>query len=283
MRLATIRHEGTTTAVRIDEEAAVVLPFLTLRELLESGSDWKAAASAVSGPRLELGSLDFAPVVPTPEKIICTGLNYREHAAEANLDVTGHPVLFAKYSRSLIGAFDKIVLPPTSDQVDWEVELTVVIGQEVRDADAAQARAAIAGYTIMNDISMRDWQFRTSQFLQGKTFESSTPVGPYLVTLDELDDPDSLALSCDVNGSTVQKSTTDALIFSVTDLVAYASSIITLVPGDLLATGTPSGVGVARKPPVFLGPDDVVSCEVEGLGRQSNLCVVRQPASVSGS
>lgn len=275
MRLATVRLVDATVAVRMENANAVILPFPSVRALLRSGSDWRSRAEEHDGPKLDLAALDFAPVVPDPEKIVCVGLNYRAHAEEAGHKIPSYPVLFAKYSRSLIGANDPILLPETSDQVDWEVELGVVIGSEIRDATADEALDAIAGYTIVNDVSMRDWQFRTPQYLQGKTFESSTPVGPYLVTLDELSTPDALDLSCDVDGVSMQSSNTSDLIFSVTDIISYISSIITLVPGDLIATGTPSGVGVARKPPIFLRPGTEVSCTVAGLGTQRNPCMMR--------
>ena len=273
MRLATIRLNGSTTAARVEGPLAVTLPFTSVRELLESGADWQQRAEQAEGPSVETASLDFAPTVPIPEKIVCVGLNYRDHAAEAGTAIPEHPMLFAKYSRSLIGAYDPIVLPTVSDSVDWEVELGVVIGRAARDVGAVEAREAIAGYTIINDISMRDWQFRTAQFLQGKTFESSTPVGPYLVTLDEFDDPDQLDLGSSVDDVTVQSSNTRQLIFSVTDIVSYVSSFITLVPGDLIATGTPAGVGVARTPAIFLKPGNLMRCTVAGLGEQRNRCV----------
>lgn len=281
MRLATVRTDGTTTAVRIEDSSAVQLPYPSVRALLSSGSDWQHRAAHTDGPTLETTSLDFAPLVPDPEKIICVGLNYQSHVGEARQNTPEYPPLFAKFSRSLVGANDAIVLPAElSDKVDWEVELGVVIGTELRDADVEGARAAIAGYTIVNDISVRDWQARTSQFLQGKTFESSTPVGPYLITADEID-AGKLDLRCSVNEVVMQDSSTSNLIFSVTDLICYISSIITLVPGDLIATGTPGGVGVARTPPVFLRPDDVVTTAIDGLGEQRNTCVARtRPATI---
>ena len=279
MRLATIRLDGATAAVRVDGPTAVVLPFPTVREVLESSDDWQRRVAGMEGRTLDAASLDFAPLIPNPEKTICVGLNYRAHAMEAGHDLPRYPILFAKYSRSLIGANDPIVVPVSSDKVDWEVELGVVIGRKTRDVPVDKALDAIAGCTILNDISMRDWQFRTPQYLQGKTFESSTPVGPYLVTPDELGDCGQLDLSCHVNGSEMQSSNTRDLIFSVADVISYISSIITLVPGDLIATGTPSGVGVARKPPVFLQPGSEVRCVVQGLGEQRNTCVARQAAA----
>lgn len=281
MRVATVRRNGTTTAVRVDDTCAVVLPYKSVHELLAVGADWQRIAQGCDGEKLDRASLDFAPLIPCPEKTICVGLNYRAHAIEAGQKIPEFPVLFAKYSRSLIGANDPIVIPATSNKVDWEVELGIVIGSEVRDIGVGEAMAAIAGYTIFNDISMRDWQFRTTQYLQGKTFEASTPVGPYLVTPDELGDPENLDLNCDVDGATMQSSNTRDLIFKVAAIVSYISSIITLAPGDLIATGTPSGVGVARKPPIFLKVGSQIRCAVVGLGEQRNLCVA--PVSKAGA
>lgn len=278
MRLTTIRLNGTTTAARVEESRAVTLPFASVGELLASGADWQERAAKADGPSVDAASLDYAPVVPTPEKIVCVGLNYRAHVDEAQLAVADYPVLFAKYSRSLVGAQDPIVLPAVSQSVDWEAELGVVIGRHARNVSVHEARDAIAGYTVVNDISMRDWQTRTSEFLQGKTFESSTPVGPWLVTADEIDDPGQLDLSCSVNGATMQSSNTRHMIFGIEEIVSYISSFITLVPGDLIATGTPSGVGVARTPPIFLQPGDIVHCAVEGLGEQRNRCVASDDA-----
>jgi acylpyruvate hydrolase len=216
---------------------------------------------------------DFAPLTPRPEKVICIGVSYRDHVAEVGMEMPRFPTIFAKYSRSLIGAYDDIVLPVNSSAVDWEVELGLVIGATVRNADEQEAWAAVAGYTVVNDVSMRDWQLRTSQFLQGKTFEGSTPVGPWLVTPDEVDHARRLRLVCSVDHEVVQESVTDELVFSVGEIVSYLSSIITLVPGDLIATGTPAGVGAARKPPVFLSAGQTLRSSIDGLGEQANRCV----------
>jgi acylpyruvate hydrolase len=221
----------------------------------------------------------LAPPTPRPEKIFCIGLNYRDHAEEAGLDIPKHPPAFAKFWRALIGATSDIILPENSDKVDWEVELGVIIGRPVRHATESEALDAIAGYTIVNDISMRDWQRRTTQFLQGKTFESATPVGPYLVTPDEVDHARQLRLTCSVDGVLMQDGSTDEQIFSPVELVQYLSQIITLMPGDLIATGTPAGVGAARRPPAFLESGMVVSCAIEGLGKQTNRCVAAAPVA----
>lgn len=274
MRLTTIRVDGGTTAAgRLDGDRITLLPFEDVGALLASGDDWQTRAASVEGPSIETSAADFAPLTPRPEKVICVGINYRDHVAEVGLTVPDYPTLFAKYSRSLIGAHDDIVLPANSDAVDWEVELGVVIGSTIRNVSTEEALAAVAGYTIVNDISMRDWQLRTTQFLQGKTFEASTPVGPFLVTPDELDDAGNLKLSCAVDGKVMQESATGDMVFSVAELISYISSFITLVPGDLIATGTPGGVGGARKPPVFLTAEQTLTSVIEGLGEQTNRCV----------
>jgi len=272
MRFTTIRTHAGTQAARVDGDELIRLPFEDVGELLASGSDWLQQGSA-DGPRASLADADFAPLVPNPEKIVCVGLNYADHAAEADLEVPGYPTLFAKYARSLLGANDELVLPTVSDCVDWEVELGVVIGSPVRHASEDDALAAVAGYTIVNDISMRDWQLHTSQYLAGKTFESSTPVGPFLVTPDEVDHARTLAVRLTVDGDVMQESSTDQLIFSVAKIIAYLSSIITLVPGDLIATGTPSGVGHLRTPRKYLTDGSVVECSIVGLGSQTTRCV----------
>jgi acylpyruvate hydrolase len=277
MRFTTIRTQDGNCAARVDGEELVLLPFEDVGALLASGADW-ADRGSVEGMRQPLAGADFAPLTPSPEKILCVGLNYADHAAEANLAPLGYPTLFAKYARSLIGPEDDLVLPEVSDAVDWEVELGVVIGSPVRDVSEDEALAAVAGYTIVNDVSMRDWQLRTSQYLAGKTFESSTPVGPFLVTPDEVSHAQGLSMRLSVDGEVMQQSSTDHLIFSVAKIISYISSIITLVPGDLIATGTPSGVGHVRTPPTYLSAGNVVECSIEGLGSQTTRCVAPAPA-----
>jgi acylpyruvate hydrolase len=202
-------------------------------------------------------------------------MNYRSHVEEMGREQPTHPTLFAKFARSLLGPRDPLILPPESNQVDWEVELAFVIGREVRRATGREARDAIAGFTVLNDVSMRDWQFRTMQFLQGKAWEGSTPMGPALVTTDEVPGgsaPD-LVLTCEVDGEVMQKGRTSDLLFGPEELVAYISTIVTLEPGDIVATGTPSGVGAGRTPPVFLRPGQVVRTSIEGIGELVNECV----------
>lgn len=274
MLLGTARLGNSTRAVRIDGDRVTILPEPDLGTLLAQG-DWRDRATAAGDGEGELATrdVDFAPPVPNPEKIVCVGLNYRDHAAEAHLDVPNHPMLFAKYARALIGATDDIVKPRASDYLDWEAELGVIIGKPVRDVDEREALEAIAGYTVLNDISMRDWQARTSQFLQGKTFERTTPVGPWLTTGDEVDDARDLRITCEVDGETVQDLSSADMIFAPAQIVSYVSRIITLMPGDLIATGTGAGIGAARTPPRFLQPGSTVITSIEGLGQLQNRCV----------
>jgi acylpyruvate hydrolase len=273
MKFATTRTNGRLQAARVDGDGLVLLPFDDVGQLVASGPDWAARAANGGGSRISLAEADLAPLTPRPEKIFCVGLNYRDHAEEANLEVPAYPTLFAKYARSLIGARDALELPLVSDAVDWEIELGVVIGATARHASKAEAESLVAGYTIVNDISMRDWQTRTSQFLAGKTFEDSTPVGPFLVTPDEVDHARALDMRLTVDGEVMQRSSTNQLVFPVGEIISYISSIITLVPGDLIATGTPGGVGHVRKPPVYLKAGNVIECTIEGLGSQSTRCV----------
>jgi acylpyruvate hydrolase len=276
MRFTTIRTAGGgTSAARVEGEELVLLPFADVGELLASGEDWKEKGGAADGERVSLEGADFAALVTKPEKIFCVGLNYADHAAEANLEIPKYPTLFAKFARALIGPQDELVLPdPEIDTwIDWELELGVVVGSPIRHASKEEALAGVAGYTIVDDVSARDWQTRTSQYLAGKTFEATCPVGPFLVTPDEIDPSKGLAMELTVNGETMQKSSTDQLVFDVGDVLSYISDIITLVPGDLIATGTMAGVGHVRTPPVYLTQGDVVECSVEGLGSQRTKCV----------
>ena len=274
MRLATVRHDGQTHAARIEGDEATLLDFPDVGALLNSGAGWhEAAQQAREGVALPSASLEYAPLVLSPSKIICIGLNYRAHIEEMGETFPTHPTLFAKFSGALIGARDPICMPCVSNKVDWEVELVTVIGAPVRYGDADAATAAIAGFAVGNDISMRDFQWRTPQWLQGKTFEASTPIGPHLVTVDETGPWPDREIRCEIDGQVRQRSRTSDLLFGPAELVAYISQIITLMPGDLIFTGTPGGVGSGRKPPVFLEPGQTVVSAVEGIGATSNLCV----------
>ncbi|MEV1292576.1 fumarylacetoacetate hydrolase family protein [Pseudonocardia sp. NPDC049635] len=275
MRLATIRTATGHRAVRIDGDSAVETGEADVRALLER-PDWFEHATGADGPVHDAARLDHAPLVPSPEKIICIGLNYRDHVLEMGNELPEYPTIFGKFAPALIGARDEIELPAQSDRVDYEAELTVVIGRSVRHADAEAARAAIAGYTVLNDVSMRDYQRRTKQFLQGKTWEHSTPLGPELVTPDELPadpaDGGALRIRSELDGEIMQDSTTDQLVFGVVDLIVYLSTILTLNPGDVIATGTPGGVGDARTPPRYLTEGCEIVTAVDGVGECRNVC-----------
>ncbi|MBZ9641586.1 fumarylacetoacetate hydrolase family protein [Streptomyces sp. PSKA30] len=279
MKLATIRRDGATRAVRLDGEVLVDLGVPDVGTLLRQ-DDWAERAAAASGPTYSAAGADFAPVVPAPSKVVCVGLNYRNHIQEMGRDLPEHPTLFAKFADALIGAGDDIVRPEETDRFDWEVELAVVVGAPVRRARGEEAERAIAGFTVLNDITCRDWQFRTREWLQGKMWDSTTPVGPYLVTPDEL--PGGVRPSLDVrllvDGEVMQSDSTGDLLFDPVDLVEYVSTIVRLNPGDIIATGTPGGVGHARKPERYLLGGETVVTEIQGIGRLENR-VVKEQAS----
>ena len=272
MRFATIRTPGGTTAARLDGDALVPLAAADVGELLAGGGGPAAAERAGAAP-VPASEASFAPLIPYPSKVLCVGLNYRAHILETGRELPQFPTLFAKFAQTLMGSHDDLVLPAVSERVDWEVELGVVIGRPLYRASPDEAAAAIAGYTVTNDVSMRDWQRRTLQWLAGKMFERSTPVGPYLVTGDEVGDAADLEVRCEVDGTVMQQSRTSDLLFSPTEIAAYASQAITLLPGDLLLTGTPGGVGDARKPPVYLQPGQTLRTVIGSLGECVNQCV----------
>jgi acylpyruvate hydrolase len=277
VRLATLRTPDGTRAARLDGGAYVLLGHADLGALLTSGPDWRRRAAEADGPRIGAGEAEAATLVPHPNKIICLGLNYATHIREMGRDTPAHPTLFAKYDGALIGPRDPVVLPRVSDRVDWEAELGVVIGAPARHVAKEEALRHVAGYTVVNDVTVRDWQRRTREFLSGKTFEATTPVGPLLVTGDEFGDgePD-LDLRCAVDGEEVQRSRTSDLLFGVAGIVSYVSDIITLLPGDLIATGTPGGVGDGRTPPRYLRPGQELVTAIEGIGELRNVCVAEE-------
>ena len=274
---------------RASVHARAAVPADTTRFLAEGREAVRRAEEAmafaqdapVPGLRVPREGLALLPVVPRPPKIICVGLNYRDHAEETGMKIPEYPVFFSKFTSCLVGAGEPIMLPRVSEQLDYEGELAVVIGRTGRHVRESDAYAHVAGYTILNDVSVRDYQMRTSQWLIGKVFDRSTPVGPELATADEVPHPDALRLSTAVNGRTLQDSNTRNFIFSIPRVIAAISEILTLEPGDLIATGTPAGVGFARKPPVFLRDGDTVTVEIETLGRLDNP-VIAEPAAVRG-
>jgi len=244
------------------------------RRILEDGrlEEVLAAARADGGAGdvVELNAQRLAPPIPDPSKVICLGLNYRDHAEEQNRPLPGKPLLFSKVPSALVGHGEEIVLPEDEPEVDYEVELAFVISRRARKVPAAEAYDYVLGYTILNDVSGRQAQRNERQWLRAKGFETFGPMGPWLVTRDEIPDPHALALECRVNGELRQRSNTRELIFDLPFLVEYISRAMTLEPGDVISTGTPGGVGVFREPPVFLRPGDLMTLSIEGIGTLEN-------------
>ncbi|HXE81574.1 MAG TPA: fumarylacetoacetate hydrolase family protein [Vicinamibacterales bacterium] len=222
------------------------------------------------GALLALEDVRLLAPVPRPGKVICIGLNYRDHAAESGLPVPESPITFSKYVTSVTHPSFPVYLPPSSEKVDYEAELAFVIGRRAKHVPASQAFEYVLGYTNFNDVSARDFQFADGQWQRGKSCDTFAPMGPAIVTRDEIPDPHRLRIQLRLNGVTMQDSSTNQLIFGVDRLIEFISATVTLEPGDVIATGTPPGVGFARKPPVFLKPGDLMEVEIEGLGILSN-------------
>jgi 2-keto-4-pentenoate hydratase/2-oxohepta-3-ene-1,7-dioic acid hydratase in catechol pathway len=257
---------------------------LNLLALLQAGTEaweiiqrvWDLVYQAgAAAPVLEfarpLSKIQHAPLIENPGKIICIGLNYADHCREQNFDIPTSMILFAKFPTAITGPNSPITWPEEiSQQVDYEAELAVLIGRTARNVSEDAALEYVAGYTIANDVSARDVQFADQQWVRGKSFDTFCPLGPYLVTPDEVPDPHKLNIRCWVNGELRQDSNTDQMIFKVPEAIAFISKTCTLLPGDVICTGTPDGVGFFRKPPVFLKAGDLVEIEIDGLGRLSN-------------
>ncbi|WZO98317.1 fumarylacetoacetate hydrolase family protein [Isosphaeraceae bacterium EP7] len=281
MRLVTVKTEGgpracgTFQGQYVDLNAADPALPASVREILALGPDGLARAAEAQAK----GTVKYDPAkavllapIPDPQKIICLGLNYRDHAEESGMAIPTEPILFSKYPSTLVGQGAEIVLPRVSTEVDYEAELVFVIGRTCKLVERGDAMDYVAGYMVGHDVSARDWQLNKpgKQWMAGKTFDTFAPVGPALVTADEVPDPHALGIRLRLNGKTMQDSSTDQLIFKVDEVVAYLSQIMTLEPGDLIFTGTPPGVGMARKPPVWLQPGDVCEVEIDGLGTLRN-------------
>ena len=262
-------------AARLDGDVLIPLDAADAGTLLAAG-DPGSAAPAVGAAPVPVADADFAQIVTAPSKIICVGLNYRTHITETGRELPEYPTLFAKFAETLMGPNDDLAIPAVSERVDWEAELAVVIGKPAYRATAGEAAGAIAGYTVSNDVSMRDFQRRTLQWDAGKIFQHTTPVGPYLVTPDEVGDAADLEIGCSVDGQVKQLARTSDLLFKPADVVAYASQAITLRPGDLLLTGATGGVGDARKPPEYLRPGQVMRTWIEGVGELVNHTVAEK-------
>jgi 2-keto-4-pentenoate hydratase/2-oxohepta-3-ene-1,7-dioic acid hydratase in catechol pathway len=262
MRLATISTPAGPRGVALLDGQFVELG-TSVREYLAAGM-----TGTISGPKHPATSAKLLAPIPDPPKVLCIGLNYRDHAAETGASIPREPVVFCKFPTAIIGPEEPIILPKVSQKVDFEAELVLVIGKGGRDIPRAQAMSHLAGLTVGHDVSARDWQLEKDgkQWLMGKTFDTFAPIGPYIVTMDEAGDPHELAIKLRLNGHTMQDSSTRQMIFRADELIAYLSQVVTLQPGDLIFTGTPPGVGIARKPQVWLKPGDVCEVEIERLG-----------------
>jgi 2-keto-4-pentenoate hydratase/2-oxohepta-3-ene-1,7-dioic acid hydratase in catechol pathway len=287
MRLVTFSERGTQAfgvgvLVNVDGNNLVVdlrrtggsFP-ISMRALLqEMDGNFQPLIDAVRAApveaRLQMAAVTLGPVVPDPQKVICIGLNYRDHARETGLPLPEVPTVFAKYSNTLLGDGGAIVIPATTNQVDYEAELAFVIGRRAKEVSEQNALAYVAGYTIFNDVSARDYQLRTSQWTLGKSFDTFGPIGPALVTTDEVPDPHALGIRLRIGDELLQDSDTGQMVFRVAALVAYLSSAMTLEPGDVVATGTPAGVGFTRNPARFLQPGEIVRVEIDSLGTLQN-------------
>ncbi|MGW5572824.1 fumarylacetoacetate hydrolase family protein [Nocardia thailandica] len=269
MAFLTYEHRGVRRVGEVQGSALVPLDGLT-----EIGA--QTTPEALDGAhrdtraRVDIDAVRLLPVVPSPSKVFCVGLNYREHVTETKRELPTYPVLFPKFADSLIGAFDDIVLPPESTQVDYEGELAVIIGRPGRRIAEDDAAAHVLGYSTANDITMRDFQYKTHQWMQGKAWQASTPLGPSLVTPDEVD-LSTAGIRTVLNGQKVQESDLSMLIFSIPRLIAEISTFTSLAPGDIILTGTPGGVGYRRDPQLFLQDGDQISVEIDGIGSVRNL------------
>jgi 2-keto-4-pentenoate hydratase/2-oxohepta-3-ene-1,7-dioic acid hydratase in catechol pathway len=300
MRLATYARDGEPRPAAVRTSTSGALEFVDLRDadatlpatvqdILAGGAATLARADAAArsteasrGARplgSPVGGITLLAPILTPQKILCVGLNYADHAAETGATVGDEPVIFNKLPTCLRGPEAPIELPPESSEVDYEAELVIVIGKTARRVSRDAARSHVAGYCCGHDVSARDWQKNKpgKQWLLGKTFDSFAPLGPWIVTADEVPNPENLKIQMRLNGETMQNSSTTQLIFGVDYLVSYLSHVCTLLPGDLIYTGTPPGVGVARTPPVVLNPGDICEVEVEGLGVLRNPVIAGAP------
>ena len=281
MKLLSYRHAGREAFGAIVDGAVVDLSnwrggVTSLRDYIACGA-WRDVADHVKGraPAARLDEIEYLPVITQPEKIVCAVRNYLDHHNEAlaaglQRELSDFPPIFLRVWRTQVGHLQPVVRPRVSDTLDWEGELAVIIGDGGRDIPEAQAWKHIAGYSIYNDVSVREWQFHAKQIASGKNFEHTGPFGPWMVTADEIEPGRKLKLETRLNGEVVQSSDTGHLIFSIPRLINYASTIFTLVPGDVIVTGTPAGVGFGRKPPWYMKPGDVVEVEIEAIGTLRN-------------
>lgn len=267
-RLGALRDDGVVDLHGAD--ARIPSDMMSFLEGGPAAMTLARAAVAASGAAIPLASVALRAPIPRPGKIMCIGLNYRDHARESNQAVPDFPTVFAKYANTVIGPGDSIVIPRLTDMVDYEAELGFVIGRRARHVSEADALSYVAGYLPLNDVSARDYQARTSQWVLGKTFETFLPMGPALTTSDEVPDPQTLDIKLTIGGEVLQHSNTRELVFTVQQLIATLSGVMTLDPGDIVSTGTPSGVGAARNPKRWLRAGETVTVEIATLGALSN-------------
>jgi 2-keto-4-pentenoate hydratase/2-oxohepta-3-ene-1,7-dioic acid hydratase in catechol pathway len=268
------RYAGVAVGDRVISLEAV--GFRDLLSVLQSGDkalDKVKAFVATNPVSRSLASVKLCAPIPAPPKILCMGLNYRDHAAETHLELPKYPVFFPKYDNTVIGSGDDIVIPKNTTKPDFEAEFGFVIGKRARHIKAEEWRDHVFGYMNCNDVSARDFQMAVSQWTMGKNFDTFAPMGPWIVSADEIEDPHNLNITLTINGETMQNSNTRELIFKIPETVEFLSNVMTLEPGDVILTGTPAGVGLSRKPPRWLKPGDEVIVSVEGLGELRNRCV----------
>jgi len=282
MKIVTFRRGGATPEPGVVVEDRVVgLGGAGYDTVLSVIANWKSARKDIEAfvrqhpleTAAELSSVTLMAPVPRPPKLICIGLNYRDHAIESKMEIPSVPTVFNKFPNVVIGPGESIVIPKISEKPDYEAEMAVVIGEGGRNIAAEKWQDHVFGYTIVNDVSARDYQMMTTQWLMGKTFDTFAPMGPWIVTSDEITDPHTLDISMQIDGETVQNSNTRELIFRVPELIRFVSSVVTLEPGDVISTGTPSGVGFSYKPPKWLRPGQECVVRVSGIGELRNPCV----------
>ena len=274
MKIVTFRRNGGTPEPGVLAGDKVVglgaAGYSSALDLIERWDASQVSSAVASGISYPLDSVQRLAPIPRPPKVICVGLNYRDHAIESKMELPKSPTIFNKFPQSVIAPGETIILPKNSEKPDYEAEFAVVIGKRGRHVQAEDWKSVVFGYTIVNDVSARDIQLGSSQWLMGKTFDTFCPMGPAIVTADEIADPHALNIKMTVSGEVLQNSNTRELIFKIPELIAYLSSVFTLEPGDIISTGTPAGVGLGFNPPRWLKPGDVCVVEVEGLGALTN-------------
>jgi 2-keto-4-pentenoate hydratase/2-oxohepta-3-ene-1,7-dioic acid hydratase in catechol pathway len=270
MRFVTFRS-GTEVHPGVVQDDSVVdlkpMGFDSMLQVIQSGAQFDSFGAA---SKQRLGNVQLLAPIPRPGKLICVGLNYRDHAQETGAQIPKVPTIFNKFHTAVIGPGASVVLPKVSKAPDYEAEFAFVIGSGGRNIAAEDWQKHVFGYTLVNDVTARDYQRATSQWLMGKTFDTFAPMGPWIITADEIADPHDLDIQMEINGEILQDSNTRELIFKIPDLIAFLSSVFTLEPGDVVSTGTPAGVGFARKPPRYLHPGDQMTVRISGIGELQN-------------